>query len=188
MPFSFASTPLPGVIIIETRLFKDDRGFFTESYKQSDFIKAGIKEAFVQDNFSFSIHGVLRGLHYQKAPAGQAKLVSVSKGEIFDVAVDIRKHSPTYGRWFGINLSGENGRLLHIPVGFAHGFCVLSEEATVSYKVTAEYDPALDRGIIWNDPDIRVSWPVENPQLSQKDALLPYLRDADNDFIFNVHS
>jgi len=188
MPFTFETTGLPGLIIIETRLFRDERGFFTESYKESDFSAAGIRDVFVQDNFSFSVYGVLRGLHYQKAPRAQAKLVSVAKGDIFDVAVDIRRDSPTYGNWFGVRLSGQNGRLLYVPTGFAHGFCVLSDEACVSYKVTAEYDPTLDRGIIWNDPDISIDWPVTEPLLSAKDAILPRLRDADNDFQFSGHS
>jgi len=184
MPFTFESTRLPGVISIETKIFKDDRGFFTESYKQSDFLTAGITDPFVQDNFSFSVQGVLRGLHFQKEPYAQGKLVMVSKGEIYDVAVDIRKNAPTYGQWIGMTLSGENGRLLYIPAGFAHGFCVLSPEAYVTYKVTAEYNPALDRGIIWNDPDIGIVWPVEAPLLSAKDAGLPCLREVDSDFLF----
>ena len=179
---------LPGVIIIETRLFRDNRGFFTESYKQSDFLSAGISDAFVQDNFSYSIRGVLRGLHFQNPPRAQAKLVSVAMGEIFDVAVDIRQGSSHYGKWFGVHLSGENGRLLYIPAGFAHGFCVLSNEACVSYKVNAEYDPALDRGIIWNDPDLGVAWPIQTPLLSPKDAALPNLRDSDNEFAFSGRS
>jgi dTDP-4-dehydrorhamnose 3,5-epimerase len=184
MPFSFESTTLPGVMLIETKLFSDNRGFFTESYKHSDFSQAGIPEIFVQDNFSFSVRGVLRGLHYQKAPYAQAKLVFVTRGEIFDVAVDIRKQSPTYGQWTGAALSGDSGRMLYIPCGFAHGFCVLSPEAYVTYKVTAEYNPALDRGIIWNDPDVQIAWPVKDPLLSPKDAGLPFLRDADNDFVY----
>jgi dTDP-4-dehydrorhamnose 3,5-epimerase len=184
MPFSFYATDLPGVIAIETKLFKDDRGFFTETFKQSDFLKAGIRESFIQDNFSCSCYGVLRGLHYQKEPHGQAKLVMVSKGEIFDVAVDIRRGSPRYGKWTGLTLSGTNGRMLFIPVGFAHGFCVLSEEAYVTYKVTSEYKPEADRGIIWDDPNIQIAWPVEIPLLSPKDGELPQLHDADNDFVF----
>jgi dTDP-4-dehydrorhamnose 3,5-epimerase len=184
MPFSFQPAVLPDIIIIETQRFKDDRGFFFESYKQEDFLTAGISGTFVQDNFSFSVQGVLRGLHYQKTPYAQAKLIIVSKGEIFDVAVDIRKKSATYGQWIGITLSSENGRMLYIPAGFAHGFFVLSDEAYVTYKVTSEYYPALDRGIIWNDPDIDIAWPAPNPLLSPKDAQLPRLREADNDFIF----
>lgn len=188
MPFIFKSANIPDVIVIETLIFKDNRGFFTESYKRSDFSAAGIRDAFIQDNSSYSMHSSLRGLHYQKAPYAQAKLVYVSSGEIFDVAVDIRKHSPTYGQWIGMTLSGESGRMLYIPAGFAHGFCVLSEEAYVTYKVTAEYNPAMDRGIIWNDRDIRINWPISDPLLSPKDAELPSLRDADNEFVFTAHS
>ena len=188
MPFSFQPTALRGVILIETQPFKDDRGFFAESYQRSAFLAGGITEPFVQDNFSFSVYGVLRGLHYQKEPRAQGKLVTVSKGEVFDVAVDIRKNSPAYGKWIGVRLSGENGRLLYIPTGFAHGFCVLSDEAYVTYKVTAEYDPKLDRGIVWNDPELSITWPVPHPLLSPKDAGLPHLRDADNDFGFIGHS
>ena len=184
MPFIFEPTRLPDVICIETKLFPDDRGFFTESYKCSDFAKAGIPETFVQDNFSFSIRGTLRGLHYQKDPAAQAKLVFVTKGDIYDVAVDIRKKSPTYGQWIGVSLSGDSGRMLYIPSGFAHGFCVLSAEAYVTYKVTAEYNPNLDRGIIWNDPDIKITWPMDHPLLSKKDSQWSQLRDADNEFVF----
>ncbi len=130
------------------------------------------------------MRGVLRGLHYQKPPQAQGKLVMVLSGEVFDVAVDIRRGSPTYGRWVGETLSAENGRMLWIPVGFAHGFCVLSERADVVYLVTAEYAPDLDRGIRWNDPEIGIRWPVDEPLLSPKDARLPLLREADQDFVF----
>lgn len=184
MPFTFHKTTLPGVILIKARLFTDNRGFFSESYKQSDFLEAGINDPFVQDNYSYSVRGVLRGLHYQKEPATQAKLVMVAMGEIFDVAVDIRQGSPTYGKWFGATLSRENGEMLYIPGGFAHGFCVISPEACVTYKVTQEFNLALDRGILWNDPDIGIAWPTQNPVLSPKDAQHPRLREADNDFIW----
>lgn len=182
MPFSFTKTALPDVILIENKLFKDDRGYFSETYKQSDFTAAGIQEHFVQDNFSYSTTGVLRGLHYQKAPHGQGKLVAVLKGEIFDVAVDIRKGSSTYGKWIGVTLSAVNARMLFIPSGFAHGFCVTSADALVTYKVTTEYDHPSERGILWNDPDVGVDWPVRTPVLSPKDAILPRLCDADNNF------
>jgi dTDP-4-dehydrorhamnose 3,5-epimerase len=148
----------------------------------SSFSANGISDAFVQDNLSHSRQGVLRGLHYQNHPKAQGKLVTVLKGEIFDVAVDIRKSSPTYGRWVGMTLSADCCRMLYISVGFAHGFCVLSEEATVSYKVTEEFAPDLDRGIAWNDPYIGIRWPIANPILSAKDAQLPLLREADNSF------
>ncbi len=182
MSFQFCSLQIPEVILVEAQKAEDDRGFFMETYKESAFSASGIPSSFVQDNYSHSVRGVLRGLHYQKHPKAQGKLVSVIRGEIFDVAVDIRKGSATYGQWVGEVLSSDNRRLLYVPVGFAHGFCVLSEEADVVYKVTNEYAPDLDRGIIWNDPDIAVEWPAEEPLLSPKDAQLPRLRDADADF------
>jgi len=185
MPFKFQRLDMPDVILIEPTVFVDKRGFFMESYKYSEFAKFGIKEKFVQDNHSRSTRGVLRGLHYQKNPKAQAKLVRVTRGEVFDVAVDIRRGSPTYGRWVGVLLSEENKKMLYVPVGFAHGFCVLSEEAEVLYKTTEEYAPEYERGIIWNDPDIGIKWPIEEPILSPKDAALPRLKDADNDFQYD---
>ena len=141
-------------------------------------------ERFVQDNLSFSQCGVLRGLHYQ-LERPQGKLVMAVQGEIVDVAVDIRKGSPTFGKWISVILSSENHRQLYIPEGFAHGFCVLSEEADFVYQVTAEYAPELDRGILWNDPTIGIEWPVSEPMLSDKDARLPLLRNADVDFVYD---
>lgn len=176
MPFRFERLEIPEVILIEPKVFSDERGFFMETYKYSNFAAFGIKERFVQDNHSRSVKGVLRGLHYQRPPKAQGKLVRVLVGEIFDVAVDIRKGSPTYGKWVGVMLSAENRWMLYIPPGFAHGFCVLSEEAEVTYKVTEEYSPEHDAGIIWNDPEIGIDWPVEQPILSAKDAGLPPLR------------
>jgi dTDP-4-dehydrorhamnose 3,5-epimerase len=185
MPFRFHHhDELPAVILVEAQAFGDDRGFFAETYRQSAFTAHGIVEEFVQDNHSRSARGVLRGLHYQKHPKAQAKLVYAASGEIFDVEVDLRRGSPTYGRWVGVTLSAENHRMLYVPVGFAHGFCVVSETADVVYKVSAEYEPALDRGVLWNDPDIGVRWPVEVPLLSPKDEALPRLRDADHDFVY----
>lgn len=151
-------------------------------FKVSAFAGLGLPAHFAQDNFSHSVRGVLRGLHYQKAPRAQGKLIGVAHGEIYDVAVDIRKGSPTYGRWVGEILSADNGRLLYIPPGFAHGFCVLSDTASVLYKVTAEWDGALEAGVRWNDPEIGVAWPVTQPILSTRDAALPALKDADNNF------
>jgi dTDP-4-dehydrorhamnose 3,5-epimerase len=181
MPFSFRPLTIPEVLLIEARRFRDERGFFLETYKRSEFVANGITEAFVQDNYSYSVKGVLRGLHYQKPPQAQGKLVFVLQGEVFDVAVDIRSGSATYGRWVGEVLSEENGRMLYVPPGFAHGFCVLSAEAGVAYKVTAEYAAELDTGIIWIDPDIGVEWPIHAPILSPKDAVLPPLhRVADH--------
>ncbi len=182
MGFRFKRLEIPDVILVETPVFRDARGFFRETYKQTEFAANGIAIGFVQDNTSQSARGVLRGLHYQKAPAAQGKLVSVSEGSIFDVAVDIRKGSPTYGRWTGAELSADNCLALYIPPGFAHGYCVLSERATFNYKVTAEYTPSLECGIRWNDPTIGVKWPVTEPILSPRDMGLPWLEEADNDF------
>jgi dTDP-4-dehydrorhamnose 3,5-epimerase len=184
MGFEFQPMDIPDVILIQSHGFKDQRGLFMEFYRRSAFSAHGIDDVFVQDNYSRSLRGVLRGLHYQKCPRAQAKLITALRGEIFDVAVDIRRGSPTYGRWIGKILSARDGCLLYLPVGFAHGFCVLSEEAEVVYKVTAEYAPELDRGIIWNDPEIGIRWPIHNPIVSAKDAELPSLESADNDFLY----
>ena len=182
MPFTFKKLNLPEVLLIESQTFSDNRGFFLESFKESAFKDNGIDTQFVQDNFSHSVKGVLRGLHYQKNPKAQAKLVNAVRGEIFDVAVDIRKDSSTYGKWVGEILSGQNHKLLYIPEGFAHGFCVLSQEADVFYKVSQEYSPEHDRGIIWEDPEINISWPIEKLIISKKDLELPQLKDVDNNF------
>jgi dTDP-4-dehydrorhamnose 3,5-epimerase len=183
MPFIFTTFEIPGVILIQAKKFGDDRGFFMETYKHSDFAKAGIREHFVQDNLSRSVRGVLRGLHYQKNPHAQGKLVSCLQGRIYDVAVDIRKGSATYGRWAGAELSGDNNLMLYVPAGFAHGFLVLSETAEVLYKCTEEYAPENDRGIQWNDPDIDIHWPITDPILSEKDKTLSLLKNADNNFV-----
>jgi dTDP-4-dehydrorhamnose 3,5-epimerase len=181
--FEFIPLELPGLVLITVKAYPDERGFFVELYKESDFLNAGIRESFVQDNFSRSSRGVLRGLHYQNEPAAQGKLVRCVRGSIHDVAVDIRKGSPTFGAWYGVELSETNHRMLFIPTGFAHGFVVLSEQAEILYKCTREYSPINDRGIIWNDPDIAIHWPVRQPVLSAKDAVHPLLRDADNSFV-----
>ncbi len=170
------------MVLIEAKPFPDDRGFFLEIFKESSFIENGINTKFVQDNFSRSIKGVLRGLHYQKNPKAQTKLVTVLRGEIFDVAVDIRKNSPTYGKWISEVLSEQNHKLLYIPEGFAHGYCVLSDEADIFYKVNPEYSPEYDRGFIWNDPEINIKWPIDKPIISEKDLKLPLLKNADNNF------
>jgi dTDP-4-dehydrorhamnose 3,5-epimerase len=185
MPFEFKQLALPGPILIRPQVFGDDRGFFVELYKHSDFVLAGITEHLVQDNFSKSAKGVLRGLHYQKSPKAQGKLVLCMKGVIFDVAVDIRKGSPQYGKWIGVELSEQNRQMLYVPPGFAHGFQVLSETAEVLYKCTDEYSPPDERGILWNDTEINIAWPLENPVLSAKDKLNPVLRDADNGFVYS---
>jgi dTDP-4-dehydrorhamnose 3,5-epimerase len=182
MPFQFHRLEVPGVILVEARKLGDSRGFFAETYKLSEFAAHGIARPFVQDNLSHSACGVLRGLHYQKAPKAQGKLVSVLRGRIFDVAVDIRRASPTYGQWVGKELSDEDCQMLYIPAGFAHGFCVLSAEADVVYKVTEEYARELDRGVLWSDPEIGIRWPLSEPILSARDAGLPLLKEADNNF------
>ena len=171
-------TILPGVLILEPKVFGDERGWFMETYNASRFREAGIPLEFVQDNHSRSRRGVLRGLHFQE-PNPQGKLVRCTNGALFDVAVDIRRGSPHFGRWFGVELSEENKRMLWVPPGFAHGFCVLSEVADLVYKCTALYEPANDRAIAWNDPDIGVAWPIDvEPQLSAKDSAAPRLKDA----------
>lgn len=164
-------TEIPDVLIIEPKVFGDDRGFFFESFSQKAFEDAVGREVnFVQDNHSKSTQGVLRGLHYQLEPHAQGKLVRCVVGEVFDVAVDIRKSSPTFGKWVGVNLSAENKRQLWIPEGFAHGFLVLSEVAEFVYKTTNYYHPESDRGIIWNDDDVNIKWPfINNIKLSDKD-------------------
>lgn len=173
---NFTPLEIPDVILVEPDVFGDARGFFTETYHAQRYAEHGIRAVFVQDNFSYSRRGILRGLHFQlRRP--QAKLVYVARGEIFDVAVDIRRSSPTFGRWVGRTLSGENHHQMYVPEGFAHGFCVLSDEVEVMYKCSAPYDPADDRGVLWNDPDLGVRWPVAAPLLSGKDQKLPRLRD-----------
>lgn len=183
MPFRFTRLAIPDVMLIEAQAFGDQRGFFMETYKRSEFEANGISARFAQDNLSHSVRGVLRGLHYQKHPYAQAKLVMALHGTIFDVAVDMRKGSPTYGQWVGTELVGRSGTMLYIPEGFAHGFCVLSPEATFTYKVTGEYAPSCDRGIRWDDPAVGIDWPMTDPLLSTKDACLPFLADADNNFV-----
>ena len=182
MSFQFQRLQIPDVISIQIQRNQDARGFFRETFKSSEFAVNGIPATFVQDNHSHSTRGVLRGLHYQRNPKAQGKLIIVIHGEIFDVAVDIRKGLPTYGKWVGQVLSAENGCMLYIPPGFAHGLCVLSEQADVVYKVTAEFAGECERGIAWNDPEIGIEWPMTNPILSSRDIQLPLLRDADNNF------
>lgn len=182
MPFKFSRLEIPDIILVELLSFKDNRGVFMELYKHSDFARAGIKEYFLQDNYSRSAKNVLRGLHYQKYPRAQGKLVRCLKGRIFDVSIDIRNGSPTYSRWVGVELSEKNNIMLYIPPAFAHGFVVLSSFAEVLYKCTEEYSPEDDKGIIWNDPAIGINWPVKKPILSEKDRRHPMLKDADNNF------
>lgn len=169
-------TSLPGVKIFEPKVFEDRRGFFMETWNASRYAEWGISADFVQDNLSLSARGILRGLHYQQ-PNPQGKLVYVLLGEVFDVAVDIRCGSPTFGQWTGVSLSAQNRRQLYIPEGFAHGFCVVSEMALFAYKCTEFYLPANDKGICWNDPELNIQWPIVEPTLSAKDKQQPQLKD-----------
>lgn len=166
--------------MIEPDCFGDQRGFFMETWQKERYRSFGIKEDFVQDNLSYSEHGVLRGLHFQN-PQGQGKLVYVVRGEVYDVAVDIRRGSPTFGRWEGHYLSGDNKRQLYVPPGFAHGFCVTGESALFAYKCTDYYNREAEKGLLWNDPEIGIDWPLENPVLSGKDAVLPRLKVLQDD-------
>ena len=183
MPFQFTRLELPEVVVIEPQVFTDDRGFFLETYKYSEFAGNGIRERFVQENQSCSSRGTLRGLHYQKNPKAQSKIVRVVVGAIFDVVVDIRKGSPCYGHWIGVNLSAENQKMLYIPAGFAHGACVVSEEAALLYMVSSEYAPQCEAGVIWNDPALGIQWPEDKPILSSRDQTWPVLANADNNFV-----
>lgn len=177
MPFKFSRLEM-GVILVDPDVFADERGFFMETYKESDFKRAGIDSTFSQDNHSFSKKGVIRGLHFQRAPMSQGKLVRVISGRVWDVAVDVRMDSPTFRKCLSIELSSENNRMLYIPAGFAHGFLALSDDVHLMYKCTMEYDPRFDAGVRWDDPDIGISWPISKPIVSKKDTNLPLLRDA----------
>lgn len=178
MPFEFERLEIPDVTLIKPKVFEDERGFFMETYKKPDFEKAGIKGDFVQDNHSKSKYGVLRGLHFQREPYAQAKIVRCIRGVIYDVAVDLRKDSPTFGKYVGVILSEFNKYQLYIPRGFAHGFVVLSDVAEVAYKVDNVYAPDYEGGIIWNDPEIGIDWPVDEPLVSEKDKMWPTLKEA----------
>jgi len=167
--------------LITHEIFKDPRGFFLEGYREEPFLKKGIPR-FVQDNHARSTGRVLRGLHYQIKPAAIGKLVRCLRDRIFDVAVDIRKASPTYAKWVGVELTDENRRMVYIPEGFAHAYCALTEECEVFYKTTGYYSPQHDRGFRWNDPEVMIEWPVAEPVLSPKDANAPLLKDAENNF------
>lgn len=178
MPFEFERLKIKDVILVKPKLFGDNRGFFLESYKKSEFFENGIDVEFNQDNHSKSSARVLRGLHYQAAPYAQAKLVRCSKGRIYDVAVDIRLNSPTFGKYVKVELSEENKQMLYIPAGFAHGFVVLSDEAELLYKASGEYNQNADRGILWCDKDINIDWGIDfEPVLSEKDKNQPFLKD-----------
>ena len=177
MRFIFKKTPITGLVVVKPEVGSDERGTFSENYKASEFRKAGIKDVFVQENRSVSRKGVLRGLHYQRAPHAQAKLVRCGRGRIFEVAVDLRRGSRTFGRHYTLELSEANGLMLYIPAGFAHGFYALTDRAEVMYKCSKEYAPSHDAGVRWNDPALNINWPVKKPKLSPKDSTLPFLSE-----------
>lgn len=185
MDFTFTPTALHDVLLVEHQIARDARGFFLEAYRAAPFADRGIPP-FVQDNHSRSTRGVLRGLHYQNNPRAIGKLVRCLRGQIFDVAIDIRMGSPTYGRWVGVDLSEDDTHMLYVPPGFAHGFCTVSDVAEIFYKVTDYYSPEHDRAILWNDPDIGIRWPISDPIVSGKDAKAPPLRLADNNLRLGV--
>ena len=171
-------TRLDGLVLVEPRVHGDSRGFLVETYRAEDWAAAGIDCEFVQDNHSRSVRGVLRGMHFQSSP-GQAKLVRCAGGRIFDVAVDIRPGSPTFGQWEGHELDDERHRQLFVPAGFAHGFCVLSQSAEVIYKLSNYYDPATEAGFAWNDPAVGIDWPTDEPQVSERDSSAPLLAELE---------
>jgi dTDP-4-dehydrorhamnose 3,5-epimerase len=181
MPFISKRFGIWDVILIEPKIFYDDRGFFSEIFKSADFHAFGIIDNFVQDNYSKSQAGVLRGLHYQATPKAQGKLIQVLQGSVYDVVVDLRVGSPTFGKWESTILSDENHHILWVPPGFAHGFCVLADQVSFIYKCTNYYDATTERGICWNDHDLNISWPIANPILSEKDQVYPSLRDINKD-------
>ncbi|WP_256759141.1 dTDP-4-dehydrorhamnose 3,5-epimerase [Cohnella sp. WQ 127256] len=179
------ATKLPGLKLIDPAVFGDHRGFFMESYSWREFADNGIDRTFIQDNHSLSVEaGVLRGLHYQLNPKAQSKLLRVASGAIYDVVVDIRRGSPTFGQWEGFIITSSNKRQLFVPQGFAHGFCTLVPNTEVLYKVDEYYSPENDRGIAWNDPALCIEWPLHQPILSDKDAEHPVLADAENNFVY----
>ena len=181
MPFEFEKLEIDEVVLIKPKVLEDKRGFFMESYKKSDFVKNGIDVEFVQDNHSKSLKRVLRGLHYQARPKAQAKLIRCIRGKIYDVVVDLRKESKTFGKWLKVELSEENAHMLYIPEGFAHGFVVLSDEAELLYKTNTEYSAEHDRGLLYNDEEIGIDWGVEFPILSDKDKIQPKLSKIDKE-------
>ncbi len=181
MALMFTPVALPGVMIIEPKMFSDERGYLMETYKKSEFVAAGVNADFVQENHSRSVYGTLRGLHLQREPKAQAKLVRVIDGTVFEVVADVRRDSPTFGRWVSVNLSAENRRSLFVPAGYAHGFCVTSADAQVVYKMTAEYAPELEEGVRWDDPVLGITWPISSPRLSVRDSRWPRLSDRGAD-------
>lgn len=182
MPCTFIRQELDGLVIVSPRIFPDDRGFFMETYKESEFGLNGIDVAFAQDNHSRSSKGTLRGLHFQRPPYAQAKLVRCTRGRLWDVAVDLRQSSPNYKHWHGVELSEENRVMFFIPAGFAHGFVALEDGTEIQYKCSAEYNAQSDGGIRWDDPDLAIDWPIKDVLVSAKDAALPHLKDIQNPF------
>ena len=179
MPFRFKSLTIPDLVLIEPTVFPDDRGVFMETFKATDFKQAGLPDHFLQDNLSCSRKDVIRGLHYQKNPKAQGKLISVIQGRAWDVAVDIRKSSPTYLKWVAIELDDKKRQMVYIPPGFAHGFLAMTDDVLLHYKCTQEYDQTAEAGICWNDPDIGILWPVQIPLISERDRLLSDSRHAE---------
>ena len=179
MPFTFLDTPIKDLIVIEPKVFRDGRGFFLEAYKKPEFASHGIDVDFLQDNHSYSQYGVLRGLHFQVPPYAQGKLVSCVQGSVWDVAVDLREYSPTFTRWYGLELSSDNHKMMYIPPGFAHGFLVLSKNAQFQYKCTEIYNKDAERGILWNDPVLEIAWPIgcSDLNISDKDLELPAFKE-----------
>lgn len=185
--FNFSNSPIPGLLIIEPKAFADDRGFFMESYNIDGFKENGFSATFIQDNHSRSKKGVVRGLHYQINPAAMGKLVKCTRGKIFDAGVDIRRGSPTFGKWYGEILTGENHKMLYFPPGFAHGFLCLEDDSDVIYKCTGVYSPENERALLWNDPAVGIKWPldqVEKVIVSEKDQKHPGLKNVDTNFTY----
>jgi dTDP-4-dehydrorhamnose 3,5-epimerase len=178
MPFTFTKTKIKDLLIIQPQKFGDSRGFFSETYKRSEFEANGISEQFAQDNHSCSSKGVLRGIHFQSAPMAQGKLVRVTRGSVWDVAVDLRVDSPTFKEWVGVELTEENGTMLYVPPGFGHGFVTLEDDTHFLYKCTEEYSPEHDGGIKWDDPELGIQWPLTDVEVSAKDKTLPLLSEV----------
>lgn len=182
MPVEITQTEIPDVLVVKTGIFSDHRGFFSESYSRNMWAKEGFNETFVQDNLSRSSKGVLRGMHYQLSAHGMGKLIRVVTGAVFDAAVDLRKGSPTFGKWVGRELSGANGLSLWVPAGFAHGFVALEDDTHVWYKCTGHHAPEAERALNYKDPDVGIAWPIEPSVISEKDAAAPMLAGAEYDF------
>lgn len=182
MPFKFTPLQIPGVVLVEPRVFPDSRGYFLETYKRSEFVAAGIDVSFVQENHSYTTKGVVRGLHFQRPPRSQGKLVRVVEGSVIDVVVDLKADSPTRGKWLSVPLSAENRHQLYLPPWCAHGFYVTSDIAQLIYKVTDEYSPSHEGGIAWDDPDLSIDWPTSSPMLSDRDQAWPGLEAALSQF------